>query len=86
MIDREKLVELLRNSFEEQYQERGLITAEHTADYLLANGGTMLRCGEGIEGPIKKFAGFKTIGIEDIREPKEDLLARFRKNLEEYDK
>ena len=38
MTDREKLVELLEKSFEEQHQKRGLLTAKHTADHLLANG------------------------------------------------
>lgn len=38
---REKLVELLNNSFDEQYRKRGLLTAPHTADDLIANGVTV---------------------------------------------
>lgn len=35
---RDRLVELLNNTFDEQYSKRGLLTAPHTADALLANG------------------------------------------------
>lgn len=35
---REKLIELLGNSFDKQYSKRGLLTAPHTADDLIANG------------------------------------------------
>lgn len=38
---REKLVELLGNSFEKQSEKRGLLTAPHTADDLIANGVTV---------------------------------------------
>ncbi len=35
---RDRLIELLNETFSEQYEKRGLLTAEHTADFLLANG------------------------------------------------
>ena len=38
---REKLIELLNNSFEKQYEKRGLLTAPHTAEDLIANGVTV---------------------------------------------
>ena len=38
---REKLVELMNNSFAEQYEKRGLLTAPHTATDLTANGVTV---------------------------------------------
>lgn len=38
---REKLVELLNNSFAEQHEKRGLLTAPHTATYLIAHGVTV---------------------------------------------
>lgn len=38
---REKLVELLNNSFSEQYEKRGLLTAPHTATDLIAHGVTV---------------------------------------------
>ncbi len=38
---KEKLVELLENSFAEQYIKRDLITAPHTADDLIAHGVTV---------------------------------------------
>ena len=38
---REKLVELLNNSFAEQYEKRGLLTAPHTATDLIARGVTV---------------------------------------------
>jgi hypothetical protein len=38
---REKLIELLNNSFDEQYSKRGLLTAPHTAGHLIANGVTV---------------------------------------------
>ena len=37
---REKLIELLNNSFDEQYSKRGLLTVPHIADHLIANGVT----------------------------------------------
>ena len=38
---REKLVELLNNSFSEQYEKRGLLTTPHTATDLIAHGVTV---------------------------------------------
>lgn len=38
---KDKLVELLNNSFAEQYKKRGLLTAPHTADDLIAHGVTV---------------------------------------------
>lgn len=38
MTDRDRLIEKLDKSFAEQYEKRGLLTAQHTADDLLANG------------------------------------------------
>ena len=38
---KEKLIELLNNSFSEQYEKRGLLTAPHTATDLIANGVTV---------------------------------------------
>ena len=38
---REKLIEILENSFEKQYEKRGLLTAPHTASDLIANGVTV---------------------------------------------
>lgn len=35
---KDRLIELLEKTFAEQYEKRGLLTAPHTADYLLANG------------------------------------------------
>lgn len=38
MTDRERLIELMVRTFEAQDEMRGFLTAEHTADHLLANG------------------------------------------------
>ena len=38
---REKLIEILENSFEKQYEKRGLLTAPHTATDLIAHGVTV---------------------------------------------
>ena len=38
---KEKLIELLNNSFSEQYEKRGLLTAPHTATDLIAHGVTV---------------------------------------------
>ena len=38
MTDRNKLIEILDKSFAEQHEKRGLLTAQHTAEHLLANG------------------------------------------------
>lgn len=35
---RDRLIEILNETFAEQYEKRGLLTAPHTADHLLANG------------------------------------------------
>ena len=40
MTDREKLIELLDETFEKQYDKNLVITARSTADHLLANGVT----------------------------------------------
>ena len=44
---RDRLVELLNNTFDEQYSKRGLLTAPHTADALLANGVIVPPCNVG---------------------------------------
>lgn len=41
---REELVELLNNSFAEQYEKRYLLTAPHTATDLIAHGVTVQEC------------------------------------------
>ena len=41
---RDGLIELLNKSFKEQYEKRGLLTAVHTVDYLIANGAILLPC------------------------------------------
>ena len=38
---REKLIEILENSFEKQYEKLCLLTAQHTAEDLIANGVTV---------------------------------------------
>lgn len=38
MTDRDRLIEILTETFDEQYDKRRLITPQHTADHLLANG------------------------------------------------
>ncbi|MBR7162302.1 MAG: hypothetical protein IKD07_07790 [Clostridia bacterium] len=38
MNQREKLIELLNETFAQQYEKRGVLTADHTADFLLFNG------------------------------------------------
>lgn len=38
MTDKDRLIEKIEKSFAEQYEKRGLLTAPHTADDLLANG------------------------------------------------
>lgn len=38
-----KLIELLNDSFAKQYEKRGLLTAYHTAEDLIANGVTIQR-------------------------------------------
>ena len=37
-MSKERLVELLTKTMDEQYEKQQLITPQHTADYLLANG------------------------------------------------
>ena len=49
MTDKNKLIEILNNSFAEQYEKRGLLTAQHTADDLLANGVILQQQGEWLD-------------------------------------
>ena len=49
MTDRERLTEILNKTFEEQYNKRMLITAQHTSDYLLDNGVIVPPCKVGDE-------------------------------------
>ena len=41
---RDRLIEKLNKSFAEQYEKRGLLTAVHTADHLIANGVILPPC------------------------------------------
>ena len=43
---REKLIEILENSFKKQYEKHGLLTAPHTVEDLIAHGVTVQECGE----------------------------------------
>lgn len=38
MTDEKKLIAMLDETFAEQYEKRGFLTAQHTADFLLLNG------------------------------------------------
>lgn len=46
---KENLIRILDDSFMKQYEKRGLLTAPHTADDLIANGVTVLPCKIGDE-------------------------------------
>ena len=46
---RDRLIEKLNKSFAEQYEKRGLLTAVHTADHLIANGVILPPCKVGDE-------------------------------------
>ena len=46
---RDRLIELLTKAMDEQYEKRQLITPQHTADYLLANGVIVPPCNVGDE-------------------------------------
>ncbi len=48
MTDRERLIELLDKSFEYQYENNLVISAEQTADFLLSNGWRRLPCKVGV--------------------------------------
>ena len=41
---RDRLIKLLNETFAEQYEKRGLLTANHTADHLLAEGVIVTPC------------------------------------------
>ena len=53
MTDYEKLKELLDNTFAEQYEKRGLLTAHHTAQDLLSNGVIVPPCKVGDTAFVK---------------------------------
>ena len=50
---REKLIEILENSFEKQYEKRCLLTAPHTVEDLIANGVTVQEWISASEPPKK---------------------------------
>lgn len=52
--EKEWLTQLIEASFEEQYNKRGLLTASHTAEHLLANGVTVRNRGRWIIHPSGK--------------------------------
>ena len=53
MRDRDRLIELLNASFEEQYAKRMLLTAPHTADALLAEGVIVPPCKVGDKAAVR---------------------------------
>jgi len=63
---REKLVELLNNSFAEQYEKRGLLTAPHTATDLIAHGVTVQECCHKAESVISQTGLMCTACHSDI--------------------
>ena len=63
---RKKLVELLNNSFAEQYEKRGLLTAPHTATDLIAHGVTVQECCYKSESVISKTGLMCTACHSDI--------------------
>ena len=46
---KQRLIELLNETFAEQYDKRGLLTAPHTAEALIANGVTIRERGEWVK-------------------------------------
>ena len=70
---RDRLIELLTKTFDEQYEKRMLITPQHTADHLLANGVIVPPCNVGqtiyflggISGKSIKSATVEEITIND---------------------
>ena len=87
---RDRLIELLNNTFDEQYGKRGLLTAPHTADALLANGVIVPPCNVGQKvfvtdifvGRIAEcevisitgYAGCENTAIE-YNSPKDDIVS-----------
>ena len=55
------LVELLNKSFADQYEKRGLLTAAHTADYLLANGVTVSNWRDAKTDPPKESGEYLVV-------------------------
>lgn len=64
---RDRLIELLTETFDEQYKKRMLITPQHTADHLLANG-VMLST----EDPVQLM----TLAVEKIGENMEKFFEK----------
>jgi len=65
-MDKENLVELLNNSFAEQYEKRGLLTAPHTATDLIAHGVTVQECCHKAESVISQTGLMCTACYSDI--------------------
>ena len=59
ITDRDRLIELLTDSMDKQYEKRRLITPQHTADDLLANGVIVPPCkvGETVYVISRYYAG-----------------------------
>ena len=75
MTDRNKLIEILDKSFAEQHEKRGLLTAQHTAEHLLANGvicppckvGDTVYCLiQGFENPLKATVNRITVQVSGV--------------------
>ena len=59
MTDRDRLIEITEKSFAGQYEKRGLLTAPHTVDDLLANGVIVPPCKVGDMVWISRICGLK---------------------------
>ena len=70
MTDRDRLIELINKTFAAQYEVRGLLTAQHTADYLLANGVIVPLCNIGQTVHTRYGYSFKIQRIEVLEDKK----------------
>lgn len=71
MTDRERLIKLLTDSMDKQYEKRRLITPQHTADDLLANGVIVPPCKVGDVVYIPwTWDGQQGVGFAEVEEIK----------------
>ena len=87
-MSKERLVYLLRKTMDEQYEKRQLITPQHTADYLLANGVIVPPCkvGDTVWSAFWSVRSHKVIRIEIIESELVVATNDYRFNFSDFGK
>ncbi len=79
---RDRLIDILTKTFDEQYEKRRLITPQHTADYLLENGVIVPPCKVG--KTIYRAYGFSVMEYTVVEIKFDSFIMWFRGYNDEY--